>query len=125
MKKKLVIVESPSKASTIKKYLGSGYNVVASMGHIIDLPKSQLGIDVENDFEPKFITIRGKGDLLKSLKKDAKNAKKIYLEEVGEDGSRYTDLENPRVLRSMIKRIKLKLHNKDVKDALDEWAETD
>ena len=79
MKKKLVIVESPSKASTIKKYLGSGYNVVASMGHIIDLPKSQLGIDVENDFEPRYITIRGKGDLVKSLKRDAKTATKIYL----------------------------------------------
>jgi len=79
MKKKLVIVESPSKASTIKKYLGSGYSVVASMGHVIDLPKSQLGIDVENDFEPRYITIRGKGDLVKSLKREAKNSSKIYL----------------------------------------------
>lgn len=79
MSKKLVIVESPSKASTIKKYLGKGYSVVASMGHIIDLPKSQLGIDVENDFEPKYITIRGKGDLVKSLKREAKNADKIFL----------------------------------------------
>lgn len=79
MSEKLVIVESPSKALTIKKYLGKGYEVVASMGHVIDLPKSSISIDVENDFEPKFITIRGKGDLLKSLKKDAKNAKKIYL----------------------------------------------
>ena len=78
-KKKLVIVESPSKAGTIKKYLGSGYSVVASMGHIIDLPKSQLGIDVENGFEPRYITIRGKGDLVKSLKREAKNASKIYL----------------------------------------------
>jgi len=76
---KLVIVESPSKATTIKKYLGKGYNVVASMGHIIDLPKSDLGIDVENNYEPKYITIRGKGDLVKSLKKQAKNADKIYL----------------------------------------------
>lgn len=79
MKKKLVIVESPSKANTIKKYLGSGYSVVASMGHVIDLPKSDLGIDVENDFKPKYITIRGKGDLVKSLKREAKNASKIYL----------------------------------------------
>ncbi len=79
MKKKLVIVESPSKASTIKKYLGSGYSVVASMGHVIDLPKSQLGIDVEDDFTPRYITIRGKGDLVKSLKREAKNASKIYL----------------------------------------------
>ncbi len=79
MKKKLVIVESPSKANTIKKYLGSGYNVVASMGHIIDLPKSDIGIDTENNFEPKYITIRGKGDLVKSLKREAKNSAKIFL----------------------------------------------
>ena len=79
MKKKLVIVESPSKANTIKKYLGSGYSVVASMGHVIDLPKSNLGIDTENGFEPKYITIRGKGDLVKSLKREAKNAAKIFL----------------------------------------------
>ena len=69
MAEKLVIVESPSKAATIKKYLGKGYSVVASMGHVIDLPKSQLAIDVENNFEPKYITIRGKGDLIKALKK--------------------------------------------------------
>ena len=79
MKKKLVIVESPSKATTIKKYLGSGYSVVASMGHIIDLPKSQIGIDLEGDFEPRYITIRGKGDLVKSLKREAKTATKVYL----------------------------------------------
>lgn len=79
MSEKLVIVESPSKATTIKKYLGKGYNVMASMGHVIDLPKSQLGIDVEHNFEPRYITIRGKGDLIKSLKKEAKNASKIYL----------------------------------------------
>ena len=76
---KLIIVESPSKATTIKKYLGKGYNVVASMGHIIDLPKSSMGIDLDNDYEPKYITIRGKGDLVKSLKKQAKAADKIYL----------------------------------------------
>lgn len=79
MSKKLVIVESPSKATTIKKYLGKGYSVVASMGHIIDLPKSQLGVDVENNFEPRYITIRGKGDLVKTLKREAKTADKIYL----------------------------------------------
>ena len=79
MSSKLVIVESPSKATTIKKYLGKGYNVVASMGHVIDLPKSQIAIDFENNYEPKYITIRGKGDLVKSLKKEAKNADKIYL----------------------------------------------
>ncbi len=79
MSEKLVIVESPSKATTIKKYLGKGYNVIASMGHIIDLPKSQLAIDVDNNFEPRYITIRGKGDLVKELKKSAKSASKIYL----------------------------------------------
>ncbi len=78
-KKNLVIVESPAKAKTIKKYLGSKYEVAASMGHLRDLPKSQLGIDLENDFEPKYITIRGKGDLISKLKKDAKNSEKIFL----------------------------------------------
>ncbi len=75
----LVIVESPAKAKTIKQYLGKSYNVIASMGHVRDLPKSQLGVDLEHDFEPKYITIRGKGDLLSKLKKEAKAAKKIYL----------------------------------------------
>ncbi len=79
MAEKLVIVESPSKATTIKKYLGRGYNVVASMGHVIDLPKSQLAIDEKNNFEPKYITIRGKGDLVKQLKKEAKAASKVFL----------------------------------------------
>ena len=78
-KKKLLIVESPAKAGTIKKYLGKDYSVVASMGHIIDLPKSQLGVDVEHDFQPRYITIRGKGTLLNQLKKEAKNADEIYL----------------------------------------------
>jgi len=78
-KKTLVIVESPSKAKTIGKYLGSRYKVVASVGHVRDLPKSKLGIDVENDFEPQYISIRGKGDLIKELKKEAKKAGKIYL----------------------------------------------
>ncbi len=79
MANNLVIVESPAKAKTIKQYLGKSYNVIASMGHVRDLPKSQLGIDVENGFEPKYITIRGKGDLLSKLKKDSKLAKKVYL----------------------------------------------
>ncbi len=78
-KKTLVIVESPSKAKTIGKYLGSSYKVVASVGHVRDLPKSKLGIDIENDFEPQYIAIRGKGDLIKELKKEAKQAGKIYL----------------------------------------------
>ena len=79
MADKLIIVESPAKANTIKKFLGGSTKVVASMGHIRDLPKSKLGINVENDFEPEYINIRGKGDLIKSLKKDAKTAKKVYL----------------------------------------------
>jgi DNA topoisomerase-1 len=79
MAKYLVIVESPAKVKTIKKFLGSNYEVMASQGHIRDLPKSQLGVDPENDFEPKYITIRGKGDILAALKKEAKKADKIYL----------------------------------------------
>lgn len=79
MAKNLVIVESPSKATTIKKFLGSTYEVIASNGHVRDLPKSQLGIDVENDYEPKYITIRGKGDLLAKLRREVKKADKIYL----------------------------------------------
>ncbi len=79
MAKNLVIVESPSKAATIKKFLGNSYTVVASNGHVRDLPKSQLGIDVDNDFEPKYITIRGKGELLAKLRREVKKADKIYL----------------------------------------------
>ena len=75
----LVIVESPAKAKTIKQYLGKSYSVIASMGHVRDLPKSQMGVDIEHGFTPKYITIRGKGDLLAKLKKEAKGAKKIYL----------------------------------------------
>lgn len=75
----LVIVESPAKAKTIERYLGKKYKVKASMGHLIDLPKSQMGVDVENNFEPKYITIRGKGPILKELKSAAKKAKKVYL----------------------------------------------
>ncbi len=79
MAKNLVIVESPTKVKTIKKFLGKNYSVMASMGHVRDLPKSRLGIDTENDFEPKYITIRGKGDLLKDLRKEAKKADTVYL----------------------------------------------
>ena len=75
----LIIVESPAKSKTIKKFLGNNYKVVASMGHIRDLPKSQLGVDIENDFEPKYINIRGKASLINELKKDAKKCKKVYL----------------------------------------------
>lgn len=75
----LVLVESPTKAKTIERYLGKGYTVRASMGHLRDLPKSQFGIDVENNFAPKYINIRGKGDLIKALKKEAAKADKVYL----------------------------------------------
>lgn len=79
MPKNLVIVESPAKAKTIKKFLGTNYEVVASNGHVRDLPKSKLGIDVENGYEPHYITIRGKGELLAKLRKEAKKADKVYL----------------------------------------------
>ena len=77
--KTLVIVESPAKAKTIEKYLGKAhYNVIASVGHIRDLPKSKLGVDIENNFEPHYINIRGKGDIIKALRMEAKKSKKIY-----------------------------------------------
>ena len=79
MAKYLVIVESPAKVKTIKKFLGKNYEVVASNGHVRDLPKSQMGIDVEHDYEPKYITIRGKGDILAKLRKEVKKADKVYL----------------------------------------------
>lgn len=79
MAKYLVIVESPAKVKTIKKFLGSNYEVAASNGHVRDLPKSTLGIDVEHDYEPKYITIRGKGDILANLRKEVKKAEKVYL----------------------------------------------
>ena len=78
-KQKLIIVESPAKARTISKFLGKGYKVEASQGHVCDLPKSQIGVDPENDFEPKYITIRGRGDILTRIRKEAKNASQIYL----------------------------------------------
>lgn len=79
MHKYLVIVESPAKVKTISKFLGANYKVMASQGHVRDLPKSQMGVDVEHDYEPKYITIRGKGDILASLRKEAKKADKVYL----------------------------------------------
>src|SRR5690625_4440701 len=75
----LVIVESVAKAKTIERYLGKKYTVKASMGHVRDLPKSQMGVDVDDNYNPKYITIRGKGDVLKELRKEAKKADKIYL----------------------------------------------
>lgn len=79
MHKYLVIVESPAKVKTISKFLGANYKVMASQGHVRDLPKSQMGVDVEHDYEPKYITIRGKGDILAALRKEAKKADKVYL----------------------------------------------
>ena len=79
MAKYLVIVESPAKVKTIKKFLGANYEVDASNGHVRDLPKSQLGIDTANDYEPKYITIRGKGDILAKLRKEVKKADVVYL----------------------------------------------
>jgi DNA topoisomerase-1 len=75
----LVIVESPAKSKTIGKFLGKNYKVVASVGHVRDLPKSKMGIDIENNYEPHYITIRGKGPVIKELKKEVKKAKKIFL----------------------------------------------
>ena len=80
MAKYLVIVESPAKVKTIKKFLGSNYEVMASQGHIRDLPKSQLGVDVDNDYEPKYITIRGKGDILAALRKRQRKQTKYILQ---------------------------------------------
>ncbi len=77
--KKLVIVESPAKAKTIEKYLGRTYKVMASIGHVRDLPKSKMGVDVDNDYEPHYISIRGKGDVIKELRSEAKKAKQVYL----------------------------------------------
>ena len=79
MGKTLIIVESPTKAKTISKYLGSSYVVMSSMGHVRDLPKSTLGVDVEDGFEPRYITIRGKGNIIKSLKDEAKKADRVLL----------------------------------------------
>lgn len=79
MSNKLIIVESPTKVHTIKKFLGNGYTVIASQGHVRDLPKSELGVNVDNDFEPRYITIRGKGEIMKELKKQVKKADKVYL----------------------------------------------
>ncbi len=78
-KSKLIIVESPAKAKTVSRFLGRGYKVEASQGHVSDLPKSQIGVDIDNDFEPKYITIRGRGDILARIRKEARNASKIYL----------------------------------------------
>lgn len=129
MADKLIIVESPAKANTIKKFLGGSTKVVASMGHIRDLPKSKLGIDVENDFEPEYINIRGKGDLIKALKKDAKNAKKVYLatdpdregEAIAWHLAHILEEENSNITRVTFNEIT----KKAVKKAIDEPRDID
>ena len=77
MQKNLVIVESPAKAKTIERFLGKNYKVAATIGHVRDLPKSSLGIDIDNEFKPKYITIRGKGPIIQELKKEAKKSKSL------------------------------------------------
>ena len=105
MAKYLVIVESPAKVKTIKKFLGSNYEVMASQGHVRDLPKSQMGVDVEHDFEPKYITIRGKGEILAALRKEVKKADKVYL-------ATDPDREGEAISWHLSKA--LKLENKDI-----------
>ena len=105
MAKYLVIVESPAKVKTIKKFLGTNYEVLASNGHVRDLPKSQLGFSAENDYEPKYITIRGKGDILAKLRKEVAKAEKIYLA---------TDPDREGEAISWHLYIALKLENKKV-----------
>ena len=127
MAKYLVIVESPAKVKTIKKFLGANYEVVASQGHVRDLPKSQLGIDVEHDYEPKYITIRGKGDLLASLRKEVKKAEKIYLatdpDREGEAISWHLcfalKLENKKVYRITFNEITKNAVKESLKNARD------
>lgn len=125
--KNLVIVESPSKASTIKKFLGSSYEVVASNGHVRDLPKSTLGIDVEHGFEPKYITIRGKGELLAKLRKEVKKADKIYLatdpdregEAISWHLSKALKLEDKNTSRITFNEITKNAVKKSIKEARD------
>ena len=127
MTDKLIIVESPAKANTIKKFLGGNTKVVASMGHIRDLPKSKLGINIENNFEPEYINIRGKGDLIKELKKDAKSAKKVYLatdpdregEAIAWHLSYILDLDKDKVTRVTFNEITKTAVQKAIKEPRD------
>ncbi len=127
MAKYLVIVESPAKVKTIKKFLGSNYEVVASNGHVRDMPKSQLGIDIEHDYEPKYITIRGKGDILAMLRKEVKKAEKIYLatdpDREGEAISWHLyhalKLENKKVYRITFNEITKNAVKESLKNARD------
>ena len=127
MADKLIIVESPAKANTIKKFLGGSTKVVASMGHVRDLPKSKLGIDVEHNFEPEYINIRGKGDLIKSLKKDAKSAKKVFLatdpdregEAIAWHLSKILDVDSSRITRVTFNEITKTAVQKAIKEPRD------
>ena len=127
MADKLIIVESPAKANTIKKFLGGSTKVVASMGHVRDLPKSKLGVNVENNFEPEYINIRGKGDLIKELKKDAKSAKKVYLatdpdregEAIAWHLSNMLDVEKDKITRVTFNEITKTAVKKAIKEPRD------
>ncbi len=127
MADKLIIVESPAKANTIKKFLGGSTKVVASMGHIRDLPKSKLGVDVNNNFEPEYINIRGKGDLIKNLKRDAKNAKKVYLatdpdregEAIAWHLSKILDVDSSKITRVTFNEITKSAVQKAIKEPRD------
>jgi len=127
MAKYLVIVESPAKVKTIKKFLGANYEVAASNGHVRDLPKSQMGIDIENNYEPKYITIRGKGDILAKLRKEVKKAEKIYLatdpDREGEAISwhlyKSLKLENKKVYRIAFNEITKSAVKESLKNARD------
>jgi len=124
MADKLIIVESPAKANTIKKFIGGSTKVVASMGHIRDLPKSKLGVNIENNFEPEYINIRGKGDLIKSLKKDAKAAKKVYLatdpdregEAIAWHLAHILDIEESKIIRVTFNEITKSAVQKAIKE---------
>ena len=127
MTDKLIIVESPAKANTIKKFLGGNTKVMASMGHVRDLPKSKLGIDEKNDFEPEYINIRGKGDLIKELKKEAKLAKKVYLatdpdregEAIAWHLSKILDVEGNKITRVTFNEITKTAVQKAIKEPRD------
>lgn len=116
----LVIVESPAKAKTIEKYLGKRYKVVASMGHVRDLPRSQMGVDFENDFEPKYITIRGKGPLIQDLKKEAKKSKKIFLASDPDREGEAIAWHLAYVFKDMDKPLKRVVFNEITKDKVKE-----
>ena len=127
MTDKLVIVESPAKANTIKKFLGGNTKVIASMGHIRDLTKSKLGIDGEHNFEPEYINIRGKGDLIKELKKDAKASKKVYLatdpdregEAIAWHLSKILDIDSSKITRVTFNEITKSAVQKAIKEPRD------